>query len=164
MANYSIPNIPVLATQLNDTDLFEKADGPASGQSQRVTALVMKGYFGGNSFTSSLIVTDNSSTFYSVAHGLGVTPGFFDCFAVCVANDASSGYTAGDVIHFNSFHGVIGQTAASAISASPTLITLSLIQTLVGNEVNWSITFKNGGGSGNPGSWSNFKILFLAKT
>lgn len=44
MANQTIPNIPVLATQINDTDLFEKADGPAAGQSQRVPALLFKTY------------------------------------------------------------------------------------------------------------------------
>jgi hypothetical protein len=41
MSNYTIPNIPVLATQLNDTDLFEKADGPSSGQSQRFTGAIL---------------------------------------------------------------------------------------------------------------------------
>ena len=57
MANYTIPQIPVLATQVNDTDLFEKADGPAGGQSQRVTALLIKTYaqtgVGQQSFSAS---------------------------------------------------------------------------------------------------------------
>jgi len=38
MSNETIPAIPVLATQINDSDLFEKADGLAGGQSQRVPA------------------------------------------------------------------------------------------------------------------------------
>lgn len=44
MATETILQIPVVATQVNDTDLFEKADGPTSGQSQQVTALLIKSY------------------------------------------------------------------------------------------------------------------------
>ena len=44
MSNETIPAIPVLATQINDSDLFEKADGLAGGQSQRVPASLFKSY------------------------------------------------------------------------------------------------------------------------
>ena len=46
MANETIPNIPVLATTINDSDLFEKADGTLAGQSQRVPASLFKTYLG----------------------------------------------------------------------------------------------------------------------
>ena len=46
MANETIPNIPVLATTINNSDLFEKADGTLAGQSQRVPASLFKTYLG----------------------------------------------------------------------------------------------------------------------
>lgn len=73
MANYTIPQIPVLATQVNDTDLFEKADGPAGGQSQRVTGLVMKTYmqsgvgqqcFSGSGAPTTQVPANGAGTYY----------------------------------------------------------------------------------------------------
>lgn len=55
--NQTIPNIPVLATQINDTDLFEKADGPTSGQSQRVPAALFQQYIA-NGFTITQAMVD----------------------------------------------------------------------------------------------------------
>lgn len=115
MANYSIPNIPVLATQLNDTDLFEKADGPASGQSQRFTGALLKAYVL-SKYTSGLVAIPHTQSQF-VNHGLGVVPNIVSISLVNVTSE--NGYSIGDVIPFEQ---VIASANVSIASPNLTIV------------------------------------------
>lgn len=164
MSNATIPNIPVLATNLNDTDLFEKADGPSSGQSQRVTGLVMKSYFG-SAIQSQTVALDNATTLYSVAHGLSSPPDFLEVFLVCISDDAGSGYLAGDILQLPgsllipTFNGMTPWGVQPFSNA--TNINIAAPYVFVGNELNYSMTHRNGGGFPvHPTSFNNFQLKF----
>jgi hypothetical protein len=93
MSNETIPAIPVLATQINDSDLFEKADGLAGGQSQRVPASLFKSYLAPAYFVSSPITLTTLIEQY-VYHGLGAIPNLWDTYLVSIGidNNFQKGY------------------------------------------------------------------------
>ena len=159
MANYSIPNIPVLATQLNDTDLFEKADGPASGQSQRVTGSVMKAYFGSAVQNQSLVL-DNSSYVYQINHGLSRIPFLVQVVLQCISNDANLAVVAGQELDIATLACQLISPAFPMVVRDDTAIFVNLGRPLVGQEANWKMSQFNEGGTSNPSSFNNFKMKF----
>jgi hypothetical protein len=162
MGNYIIPNIPVLATQLNDTDLFEKADGPASGQSQRVTALVAKAYMqSGLVIQNQTVALDGSTLVYQAAHGLGHTPKFGRAVLVCITNDAGTAFVVGqeiDAFRFQFFNS--SNFPSSVFYSDGTSVYLAVPQAFVGNENHYLITRSTGSAQVNPSSFNNFQLKF----
>lgn len=116
----------------------------------------------GGTFASQQF-TLNQST-WTATHGLGATPSFIQTVLVCVANDAGTGFVAGDETPIEDWF-FLGSTALPAFSNGKNATNVFAASQVIplGNEGGFSIVNKIGTGSFSPTSFNNFRLKFYAR-
>jgi hypothetical protein len=125
---------------------------------QLLCEILSAGGGGGTSVLSHTFPLDNTTTYFKFAHGLGRTPTIIGAVFHCIADDANTGYKAGDefetVAAVFDFNNITGFTEADATFVS------ALVPTpFVGNETSYTVQLKGTAQSkNNVSSFSNFQL------
>lgn len=114
-------------------------------------------------FASANIALDGVSTAYTVAHGLGAIPPQVDVVLLCTANDASSGMLIGDSVDLHSvFNTAFIVPSFNIIRNATNIIVTTPNEALVGNEGNYFVNTRTGGGPAQITSFNNFVLKVYA--
>lgn len=109
-------------------------------------------------FTSGLL---DPAFSIAVNHGLGKVPEIIQLGVRCVANDAQTGYVAGDELYFGSFD-LFQVLPLFAWFPTTTQILVTTTGFVPGQEADCSLQSKAGGGSNSPSDVRNFKLVVYA--
>lgn len=112
-----------------------------------------------NSFTSALI---NPAATMTVNHGLGKKPEIVQVRIRCIANDAGSGYSAGDEVCVESTFDNVLTIPLFGWFPTTTQILVSNVNFIPGGEAQCMLPLKGGAGSASPTSVNNFQIIIYA--